>query len=287
MLTGTIVTYWGDSISGEIKNKDYFSSLSKVKIVTDNEIQRFSKKDIRAMHLNDDKYITSGDLGIRYFYKKDIEGGINLYTRGNKVYISVYDSDINNNRLKPALKLCCDDYPNFKEKISQIDKSNIQHFIVEYNSWKSENPESQSFFEKNIHGKKNFNVKLSYLLPGAGLEIGLSDYFSINTMIKSEFGYSRAQGFIVNPFFDNQIRFYHDVQKRKENNKRTYKFSGNYFCLVHGYFLLNNSNLIGLEYGFQRISGKNWYVDLGIGAAKWLTNGDYTFLYDLDFGYCF
>jgi len=288
MLNGCIVTHWGDSVSGEIKNKDYFNSLSKVKLVTDYNTLKFSKKDIRAMYLNNDKYITSGDdLGIRYFYKKDIEGEINLYTRGNKVYVSVYDSDINNIRLKPALKLCCNDYPNFKEEVSHITKSNIHNFVVEYNKWKSENSNSQSYFEKNIHIKKTVNVKLSFLLPGAGLEIGLSEYFSINTMIKSEFGYSGTQGFIINPFIDNQIRYYNDVLKRKENNKRTYKYNGNYFCLVHGYFLLDKSSFIGLEYGFQRVSGKNWYVDLGIGAAKWLTNDDFTFLYDLDFGYCF
>ncbi len=129
---------------------------------------------------------------------------------------------------------------------------------------------------------------MSFLLPGAGFEIGLNDKFSVNTMLKSEIGYASSFGWIINPFIDTQLRYYYNIDKRKSESKRTYKYTGNYICLVDGYMLGSKSNLIGIEYGWQRVINKYWYYNLGLSAAKFTTeNQNLTILYDIDFGYNF
>ena len=126
----------------------------------------------------------------------------------------------------------------------------------------------------------------SFLLPGVGLELGLNDKLAVSSMIKNELGYN-SSGVIINPFVDSQFRYYYDSDKRKENNVRTYKYSGNYLSLVHAFYLNNSNSILGLEYGWQRTVGKNWYYNLGFGAGKWIVNGNFTLLFDLDFGYNF
>lgn len=138
-----------------------------------------------------------------------------------------------------------------------------------------------------MHKKSLINFKISFLLPSVGLEFGLNEKFTINTMLKNEIGYGSSLGWIINPFIDSQLRYYHNIDKRKESNKRTYKYSGNYLCLVHAFFFDDMDSILGFEYGWQRSVGKNWYYNLGLGAGKWTSNGTFTFLYDFDFGYNF
>lgn len=169
-----------------------------------------------------------------------------------------------------------------------INKENVEEFISKYNDWKSQNPETKSYFEKNIHNKPLINLKMSFLLPGVGLELGLSDKVSVSTMLKSEIGYGGSVGLIINPLLDTQLRYYHNIDKRKAENKRTYKYSGNYMCVVDCYFLDTQAHLNGLEYGWQRVINKHWYYNLGLGAGKWLTgNQSFSILTDFDFGYNF
>jgi len=149
------------------------------------------------------------------------------------------------------------------------------------------NPNSKSYFENNIHTRNLINLKLSFLLPGAGFEFGLSDKFSINSMLKNEFGYISSFGWFINPFIDKQLRYYHNIDERKRNNIRTYKYSGNYFCLVHTYFLNEIKSSVGLEYGWQRTLGKNWYYNLGFGVSRRIDTNSYSILCDYDFGFNF
>ena len=190
--------------------------------------------------------------------------------------------------MNPAIRFYCSDYPNLTDSIKNIDKENADNFIVNYNDWKLLNPESKSFFENNIHNKPRINFKVSFLLPGGGFEIGLNENVSISTMLKNEFGYGSSVGWIINPFIDTQLRYYHNIDKRNAYNKRTYKYSGNYICLVDIYFPDKKSNMIGLEYGWQRVINKHWYYNLGVGAGKYTAgNQSFVILNDFDFGYNF
>jgi hypothetical protein len=284
---GLVILETNDTISGQLKSKKYFS-ISGVKLYKGDNKVRYSKKVVKEIYVNSDNYVKS-DLGIwsHAFFIKDQSGNVNLYQYRKKKYLSGFDSDINIGRLQPALKFFCSDYPNLKDSISLIDNENINEFIDNYNSWKTQHPENHSFFEENIHTKPLINFKVSFLLPGAGFEFGLSDKFSLSTMLKSEFGYYGSYGFIINPFLDSQLRFYHNIDKRRELNKRTYKYSGNYVCIMHGMFFKQDASLMGFEYGWQRVINKRWYTNFGIGAAKWIGYDIYSFLFDLDFGYTF
>jgi hypothetical protein len=285
---GFVVLETNDTITGTLKDKNYYS-VSRVKLYQDDNKLRYPKKVLSEIYVDSDKYVKS-DIGIwtQAFYKKEIVGNINLYTYKKSKKIGGFDSDINSGRLIPAIKFYCDDYPDLTDTIKYIDKENLDEFIAKYNDWKSVNPESKSYFEKNIHNKPLINFKISFLLPGAGFELGLSDKVSVSTMLKNEIGYGNSIGWMINPFIDTQLRYYHNIDKRKAENKRTYKYSGNYICLVDGYFVDTKANLIGIEYGWQRVINKHWYYNLGLGAAKWTTgNQSFTILYDFDFGYNF
>lgn len=288
LKTGYVVLETNDTIVGTLNNKNYYSK-SSVKVFQENNTRRFSKRELSEIHVENNAYVKS-DLGIwsQAFFKKELFGNINLYTFRKAKVLGGFDTDIGSGKLSSAIKFYCSDYPNVLDAVKVIDKENVADFIQMYNDWKLINPDSKSFFEENIHTKPLLNFKLSFLLPGAGIEFGLNNNLTINSMLKNEFGYSSTAGWFINPFIETQLRYYLNMNRRKAENKRTYKYSGNYICLVDGYFLDDNTNFIGLEYGWQRTVSKHWYYNLGVGAGKYTTeNQDFVFLFDFDFGYNF
>jgi len=288
LKTGFVVLETNDTIVGTLKNKSYYSKGGVKLYQGDNKIS-FSKKVLSEIHVEDDIYIKSDlDIWAQGFFKKEFSGNVNLYTYKKTKRLGGFDADIASGRLIPAIRFYCSDYPNLTDSIRNVSKENVVDFIQTYNDWKLKNPESKSFFEDNIHNKPIINLKMSFLLPGAGFEFGLNDKVSISTMLKNEFGYGSSVGWIINPFVDTQLRYYHNIDKRKAENKRTYKYSGNYICLMDSYSLDTKSNLIGIEYGWQRMVNKHWYYNLGVGAGKYTTgNESFVILYDFDFGYNF
>jgi hypothetical protein len=284
---GYVVLETNDTIFGKLKDKN-FSAANGVRLYDETSSVRYPKRKLSEIHIDSIQYVKSESGWLKAFFRKDLSGNVNLYTFGKKKVLGRFDSDINICRLRSSIKLYCSDFPNLKDSIKDISNENVDDFIVKYNNWKTKNPESKSFFEKNMHYKPLINFKTSFLLPGAGFEIGLGEKFSFSAMLKNEFGYSAIAGWKLNPFIDTQIRYFHDNDKRTAENKRTYKYSGNYICVVDGYFVNNKSNFLGIEYGWQRIISKHWYSIVGIGAAKWTTgNQGFAFLCDIDFGYNF
>jgi hypothetical protein len=285
---GFVVLESNDTIVGKLKNKNYYSK-GGVKLYQGDSKIGYSKKVLLEIHVDNDVYIKSDlDIWFQGFFKKEISGDVNLYSYKKTKRLGGFDSDIGSGRLIPAIRFYCSDYPNLTDSIKKVDKEHIGKFVKNYNDWKLQNPDSKSFYEVNMHNKPRFNFKLSFLLPGAGIEIGLNDKVSISTMLKNEFGYGNSIGWIINPFMDTQLRYYHNIDKRKAEKKRTYKYSGNYICLMNGYFLDAKANLIGIEYGWQRMVNRHWYYNLGVGAGKYTTgNQSFAILYDFDFGYNF
>lgn len=287
-VKGFVVLESNDTIVGKLKHKNYYSS-GGVKLYKGNKKIRYSKKVLSQINVSNDVYVKS-DLGIwtQSFFKKEISGKINLYTHIRSKRLGGFDSDIGSGRLNSAIRFYCSDYPNITDSIKNIGKKNIDEFVVNYNDWKLQNTDSKSFYEDNMHNKPRINFKLSFLLPGAGIEFGINEKTSISSMLKNEIGYGSAAGWIINPFIDTQLRYYHNIDKRKSDNKRTYKYSGNYICLLNANFLDNKSNLIGIEYGWQRVINKHWYNNVGLGAGKWTTgNQSFTILFNYEFGYNF
>ncbi len=284
---GYIITNYNDTIYGQIKTKRYYRKR-KVKVYISGEKQIFKKAEIKEIHFNNIKYIKS-DYGIWHarFFKKIVEGPVNLYTYKSRKYLGAYDSDLNFDRLKPSLKFYCDNYPGFITEIRTVKKSNVADFIIKYNNWKLNNISNKSFFESNIHTKPYVSCKFLYFLPGAGLEIKLTEKISMNPMIKTQPGLILPFFVILEPYLENQLRFYHNIDRRKLENKRTYRFTGNYYSIVHRYYMLQNYNLIGFEYGWQRTVGKHWFYNLGIGAANSINFRNVYFIYDFSVGFIF
>ena len=128
---------------------------------------------------------------------------------------------------------------------------------------------------------------MSFILPGAGIELKINNNFSIQSMLKFEFGYSSMESWIFNPILDSQLRYYYDSTNRLKSNKRTYKYTGNYVCLVNGFYPIQNFSLIGFEHGWQRTFGKYYYSNFGFGGAKNLSGKEFYILTDFDFGFNF
>jgi hypothetical protein len=287
LTDGFLILESNDTITGKLKDKNYFR-VNKVRLYQ-NDIKLYPNQVIKEIHIDSNLYVKS-QPGKRSssFFRKEISGSVNLYTFKKRKFLGAYDSDLNMGNLRPSLRLYCDDFPNLRDTISTIGNDNIDDFIYSYNDWKINNPESKSYFENNIHNKPRLNLKVSYLLPGIGVEIGLSEKFSLNTFVKSEVSYSNVLGWDFIPCLENQIRYYHNIDSRKKNNQRTYKYTGNYFCLVQGLYFETRANLVGLEYGWQRIIHKHTYFDIGLGLAKWTTgNKAFTLLTDFEFGFNF
>lgn len=284
LIEGSIVTMTNDTIIGRLKSKNY-SQANGVRLYTEKNTY-YSRAIIKEINVNDSKYVKS-ENGIWFtrFFKKVLTGSVNVYASGNRTYLGAYDVDLNLGSMKGSVKLYCDDYPNLKDTLAYLNKVNIIEFTKKYNNWKRNNPNSKSYFENNIHTKNLLNFKISFLQPGAGIELGLSDKFTLNGMLKNELGYNSSSSWSISPYLDTQLRYYHNIEDRKKNNKRTYKYSGNYFCLVHVLFFDDNKSYIGLEYGWQRTIGKHWYYNLGLGAGKRIDTNGVAILCDFDFGF--
>lgn len=286
LVDGFIVTVKNDTVFGKLKEKNYSTSRS-VKLYNDKKTKSYSVEKIKNMNVNGDLYVTSENgIWTKYFFKKTVSGSVNLYNSGKKIYLGAYDNDINIENLNSSLKFYCNDYPNFDDSIKHINKSNAICFIGSYNNWKMNHSDSKSYFEKNRNKKNFLNYKVSFFQPGLGLELGLSENFTINSMLKFEVGWNNV-GFNINPIIDTQFRYYHNVNQRKINNIRTYKYSANYISLVHIYELNKTANIVGLEYGWQRTFGKNKFLSVGVGLGKGIESQNLYILYDLDFGFNF
>ncbi len=288
LLKGFVVLETGDTISGTLKDKNYYSA-SGVRLHQGVDKIRYSKRKLSEIHLGAEMYVKSDlDIWFKRFFRKEAAGNVNLYTFRNSKRLGGFDTDINSGRLIPAIRFYCSDYPILRDTIQYTNKRNIGKFIERYNIWKLANPDSKSFFEEKIHNKPPLNFKISFLLPGAGFEFGISDKISLSAMLKNEFGYGQSVGWILNPFFDTQLRYYHNIDKRRAENKRTYKYSGNYICLLNVYAPSHKFNLTGVEYGWQRMVNKHWYYNVGLGAGISASGIQHiSILYDIDFGYNF
>jgi hypothetical protein len=288
-VEGFVVLESKDTVFGTLENKSYYSSR-KIKLYQGDSETWYSRKTLSAINIDNVLYVKSvtGILNQRFF-KKEISGYVNLYSLKKYKGLGGFDTDISIGKMMPTIKFYCSDYPNLSEVVKDIDEDNIGSFIIEYNDWKSNHPSSKSFFENNIHHKPLINIKMSFLIPGLGFEFRLSDKVSVSTMLKSELVFSEYDGLLFNPFLDTQLRYYYNIEKRKQENIRTYKYSGNYVSFFnYYYYLFSNTNLNGVLYGWQRVINKYYYYNLGIGAGKWTIEKQYfTIIFNFDFGFKF
>lgn len=283
LTDGFLILGSGDTVRGRLEKKSYFT-IKKVKLYRGNKPVTYPASALKAIHLDSVEYVKTGP---KRFFKKEISGAVNLYSFKKKKFLGAYDNDINGGRLGPAIKFYCDDYPNLKDSMHGVNKNNIHAFIRRYDTWKLDHPLSRSYFEKNIHTKPFLNFKISFFLPGAGLEVSLGHLFSINSIFKTGFGYNES-GLVLDPNVVSQFRYYHNINSRKARNIRTYKYSGNYLNLYHVISLKNEQSALGIGYGYQRLTSKHIYSNLGVGAG-WAVTGTPgpSFLLDIDLGYNF
>ena len=287
LVDGYIVTVKNDTAFGKLKVKNYSVSRS-VKLYTDNKNETYPIAKIKTLNVNGELYVSSENvLWSKSLFKKTVSGSVNLYTNRKNKYLGAYDSDINIEHLSSSLKFYCNDYPGFEDSIRSVSSSNVAGFIVNYNHWKRNNPDSKSYFENNMHKKDLLNFKISFFQPGIGLELGMMENVTINSMLKFAIGWNDVAGLYVNPTIDTQLRFYHNLNQRKNDNIRTYKYSGNYISVVHLLDLTKTNNIVGMEYGWQRTLGKNNYLNVGVGLGRGIENKNIYLLYDLDLGFNF
>ncbi len=288
LLDGVVITENNDTLRGKLKNINYNQAF-RVKLYTGTSSIIFNRKDIKSLQVDTINYVKCPfSLWYNAFFQKSVSGPVNLYFHSTNPYLSAFDTDLNENFLKSSIKLYCNDYPNLLDTIKSINKKNIVGFITKYNSWKLTHPESKSYFENHIHTKKFFNFKASFFSPGVGVELGLSKKFTLHSMLKLSIGYGKRLGdWYILPHLNNQIRFYFDSDKRKAQNKRTFRYSGDYVSLSHSILLDGTNNMLGLEYGWQRTLGKNFFYNLSIGGGYLPAQNLPVLIYNIDMGYNF
>ncbi|NOR87769.1 MAG: hypothetical protein GQ527_09185 [Bacteroidales bacterium] len=288
---GYVILETQDTIFGKIKDKNY-SSRSRIELIVNNEERKYSRRDVQSFHYANKEYVKSRyDLiGHKYFLKTDF-GVLNIYKRKRRVFIGAYDSDINYSGIQAALKFYCDDLPNLKQcfplnnDLVYKDSTILPRILTEYNQWKTQNPNSKSSYEINRDNRGIVNFKISFFTPGVGAEIGLSEKFSFETMLKAHIIISKSNP--VLPVWDNQLRFYIDTEKRKLKNRRLYKYTGTYFAIKNEYYFSDNENMTGLLFGYQNVLGKYWYYDMAAGGAGFYSSGDFMLMINLGLGIVF
>lgn len=283
---GYIVLESNDTIKGKLKDKKYFNKAG-VRVFNDGRYIRYTKKVISEIHIGDTTYIKSDyDLWSKAFYKKEISGNVNLYTFRNRKMLSGFDSDIGYGRISEMLKFYCSDYPNIEDSLLVINKANIAEFISNYNKWKSENPDSKSFFEEKMHHKPRLSVKLGLLFPSVGGEVRLSKNICFNAKAESMIAANSFDGVHFPVFYKADIRYYYDLKKRENLNKKTYRFTGSYISIADYCFPKAEFNDVVLLYGLQRVTNKNWYFDFSIGAGMRTSSyKSFVLSYDFDLGF--
>ncbi len=203
------------------------------------------------------------------------------------MFLGASDTDIGAGSILASVRYFCSDYPNLKDSIRQHKKEPLESFISDYNAWKLQHPDSKSFYENSIHHKPRVNFKTSILYPAIGLELGISRNLSLNTMFRLG-ALNEGDGWSPLPYFESQFRYYHNIDKRMLQGKRTYKYSGNYLGLVDYYYPEYETGLVGLIYGWQRVVNKHVYYNICAGAGYW-TNGYpvLPIIFNFDFGFNF
>ena len=177
MKTGYIITNNNDTIRGYLQNRDYFK-IKKIEVSNNNLTNRYPQRNIKEIQIGNISYVKSeiSEWG-KAFFRKDISGNLNLYLFKKRKYLGKYDTDINLGNLHPSITLFCDDFPDLTEKMGQINKKNVETFVKEYNNWKIYNPDSKSYYEKFMHNTNWIALKMSFILPGAGMELKIKNNF--------------------------------------------------------------------------------------------------------------
>lgn len=137
-----------------------------------------------------------------------------------------------------------------------------------------------SWGQDEVSVNKNL-FKLNILAPGIVYEAGLGQKVTLNSELNMGVGYSYdsfsgSQWFLF-PFIDEQVRYYYNLEKRANKEKRTANNSGNYVAFGSTYFFesINKneaiSNLDGLTlstvWGLQRTYKRNFNSNLGLGVG--------------------
>lgn len=285
-VNGLIVLETNDSIYGKIPAKKYFSS-SGVSIVNGSVYTRYPRNIVREFFVDSLHYVkTEVDVSAKVFMLKETTGPVNLYRYKKRLFLGKHNNDLTSGRIKAFVSFYCSDYPDVADSLKFLTRKNVPDFITRYNDWKLQHKGSLSFYEANKNHTPPISFKISLFVPGIGLEVKMSENLSLNTLIKMDYFFGNSVNTGLSPFADAQFRYYHNIGKRKQLGKRTYRFAGNYFALANQYHFRQQSNIAGLMYGWQRVRNKSWYSDFGLGAGV-STNGKDVFpiLLKLEFGF--
>jgi hypothetical protein len=284
-VRGYVVSLGGDTTYGQILNKNIRKRWKIILIREEREV-KFDKKWLKEFRIGADRYVKIGPRQrSRAFAIKLVSGNVNLYLIKRSRFLSLSDADFVAIPDRVALKIYCNDYPNFKDSARKINRRSIEDFLLRYNAWKSLHPESKSYLEKNFHHRPAINVKASLCYPSFGFEIALGRYVSLNSLVVGGLAFS-SRGVQVLPYSLTDLRVYYNTKKRERLGVRTYKFSGDFISGIFLYDLTYSSRIIAVQYGWQRVSGKYTYSNFSIGPGI-TTTGYYTLVWNFETGWKF
>ena len=138
-------------------------------------------------------------------------------------------------------------------------------------------------------------LSINILTPGLEYEIGVSDASTVDLRAGTGFAYHKnwyTEGFGIYPIFNLQYRYYYNLAKRLEKEKRIGHNSANYVALsglvqsgkpVIGdlEYTADYFGVIGPVWGLQRYYGSGFKLDLNLGLGYGFNDHDSSYLSSL------
>jgi hypothetical protein len=296
-----VVTILDDTIFGEIEETNIYMAGNILISQNGEEPQKFNVRKLSSMQFEDQQYVrlcfisNSEKPNVRYqgnFLDPVIDSGsIRVYKKNQRLTLIKGQQLLNRN----SLQYFADDFDSLN--IRNIPKDSVLAFVKAYNDLKLQNPNSQSFAEKNLHRKKWFNPQIAVNVSAThftylylGSELGLNKALTISPrlsalpMYKDDDQKTRAFTY----FAEVAAKYYFANARRIKHEKSTFKYSGVYLATTYMLPLENGfTQNLKFEFGSKQVLFNNVYLDISIGTLYSIENGSFVLWHLLGFGYSF
>jgi len=273
-ITGTVSYANGDSVTGaEIKFRPLKNKI-KIKEPGKKHFKKVTVKKLNAVY-NDTVIYKVMNLGDAFpFLTQQLEkGNTNIYKTGRRYFINKKDVQIfefRRNHLKRLSNLF------FKDNTlpaQQADTTkNIGVFLNAASNHNLSTPDTAtSLIDELYHYKPKYILKFSVFNPEIAMEIKLNEFFTIQSGFGLE-GYRDTDSTDADMLLSAHtgIKYYYNLEKRKNRMRPTYNFQGRYFMLSHQY-IIHTANedvsLVSLNHGWQFSSFYNGIGEISFGLG--------------------
>jgi hypothetical protein len=262
----------------------------------DGKSKRIQTRKVDSLYIDDTKYLVEKDFGSPALLEVLDTGMINLYEVNDKS-LAIRRGEKDLIHIRPKKYHEAPYYLGYKggESSEKLSKEELISIIKEINDFADSSTvklvppiDSVSVSVRNVSGR------FSFLRPELGVEVKLSNSFSIFNSFGLNFGgdsFRDAQTF-VNYDYSSELRWFYSRKRRLRKDKNVYNFSGPFIAATYKYLIdvnRDNQGIIGLLHGWQTnvILFSNSYFGYRLGLGYSPINEEVYFLGMLNTGFHF